>query len=746
VIGGVVTGKTGAVAFRDGVVEARHLAPGIWDDLKSTQSLLTEAIATLSKQSLSLGTPLGGEVAGTPSNVQLKTGVVTADKLANGSVTLAKLGPDAVAALQNAAGVPDASVTLAKLAPDAAAALKNASVMGDGSVTPAKLSPELAAMLVPFKLADGSVSAAKLAPDVLARLDKPALADGSVGLAKLSPEVVQAIQAPAPAPAKGSISAAQLAPEVVARMDKPALADGSVGLAKLAPEVMQAIQAPAPAPAKGSITSAQLANGAVTAEKLDPSVFERLAQPAGTGNEASGLASAVGGGAGNKATGKHAAIPGGMGNLASGDYALAAGRRAKAQHEGALVFADSTDADFVSTARNQFLIRAAGNVGIDVNNPSEKLTVGGNVAPGVTSTHNLGSSDRRWRSLYLDNLVSYREVFTLSSGDQPRFQIDATGGVSFAGLRTVADKESPSLIGGHPGNRLAPGVSGATISGGGNADHPNEVAADFGTVGGGFGNKVTGFDGTIGGGQDNVAGGTAPAIGGGFLNNASGLFPAIAGGAANQALANLSAIAGGFSNRVTGAYAAIPGGYQNEANGDYSLAAGRRARAGHSGSFVWADATNAAFGSTEGNQFAVRATGGVYFYTSPELASGVKLNAGSGSWSMLSDRNAKENLQAVDGRATLEKLASLPVYNWNYKTQDDTVKHVGPTSQDFSGAFGVGEDGSHISAVDADGVALSAIQGLYAIVKEKDEAIRKLEGQNQRLMDRLEAIEKKLAE
>mgnify|MGYP000001572166 CR=1 FL=1 len=34
--------------------------------------------------------------------------------------------------------------------------------------------------------------------------------------------------------------------------------------------------------------------------------------------------------------------------------------------------------------------------------------------------------------------------------------------------------------------------------------------------------------------------------------------------------------------------------------------------------------------------------------------------------------------------------------------------------------------------------------GTIDIVKEKDEAIRKLEDQNQRLMDRLEAIEKKL--
>jgi hypothetical protein len=35
-------------------------------------------------------------------------------------------------------------------------------------------------------------------------------------------------------------------------------------------------------------------------------------------------------------------------------------------------------------------------------------------------------------------------------------------------------------------------------------------------------------------------------------------------------------------------------------------------------------------------------------------------------------------------------------------------------AQDFYAAFGVGEDDTHITTVDADGVALAAIQGLYA--------------------------------
>lgn len=41
------------------------------------------------------------------------------------------------------------------------------------------------------------------------------------------------------------------------------------------------------------------------------------------------------------------------------------------------------------------------------------------------------------------------------------------------------------------------------------------------------------------------------------------------------------------------------------------------------------------------------------------------------------------------------------------------MAHIRPVAQDFYAAFGVGEDPRRISTVDADGVALAAIQALY---------------------------------
>jgi len=91
----------------------------------------------------------------------------------------------------------------------------------------------------------------------------------------------------------------------------------------------------------------------------------------------------VGGGLGNKARGSYSTVPGGRQNFADGDYSFAAGRRAQANHAGTFVWADTGDAilgtDFVSTAPNQFLIRASGGVGIGTNNPLGLLHLkGGN--------------------------------------------------------------------------------------------------------------------------------------------------------------------------------------------------------------------------------------------------------------------------------------------------------------------------------------------------------------------------------
>ncbi len=60
-------------------------------------------------------------------------------------------------------------------------------------------------------------------------------------------------------------------------------------------------------------------------------------------------------------------------------WTLVAGRRAKAYHQGAFVWADSQNADFASTLSDQFLIRAQGGVGIGKNNPATALDVNGTV-------------------------------------------------------------------------------------------------------------------------------------------------------------------------------------------------------------------------------------------------------------------------------------------------------------------------------------------------------------------------------
>lgn len=89
--------------------------------------------------------------------------------------------------------------------------------------------------------------------------------------------------------------------------------------------------------------------------------------------------SVIAGGQGNNvlSAANYATIPGGLNNTVEGWYSFAAGRRAKALHHGSFVWGDSADADFGSTAENQFLIRASGGVGIGTQNPQAHLHVAG---------------------------------------------------------------------------------------------------------------------------------------------------------------------------------------------------------------------------------------------------------------------------------------------------------------------------------------------------------------------------------
>ena len=83
----------------------------------------------------------------------------------------------------------------------------------------------------------------------------------------------------------------------------------------------------------------------------------------------------------------------------------------------------------------------------------------------------------------------------------------------------------------------------------------------------------------------------------------------------------------------------------------------------------------------------------------------------------------------------LPALRPSAISRWNYKADASSLQHVGPMAQDFHAAFGFnGNDDKHLSAVDVQGVALAAIQGLN----------QKLETENAALRSRLSTLEQRL--
>jgi hypothetical protein len=197
--------------------------------------------------------------------------------------------------------------------------------------------------------------------------------------------------------------------------------------------------------------------------------------------------------------------------------------------------------------------------------------------------------------------------------------------------------------------------------------------------------------------------------------------------------ANGSSLAVGEDNTATG-YASVALGYHAHTNA-------RR------GSFVFADNV------TSGTQDTVRAglvgsatwrlSCGMRIYTNQALTTGVSFGgpavnpsvcgssnpyhgqatamiststgaylSTSGVWTNTSDVNRKHLFQGVSGEDVLDRLRGMPIRSWSYRVDDASVRHLGPTAQDFRAAFGLGMDELTIGTVDADGVALSAAQAL----------------------------------
>lgn len=240
------------------------------------------------------------------------------------------------------------------------------------------------------------------------------------------------------------------------------------------------------------------------------------------------------------------------------------------------------------------------------------------------------------------------------------------------GYNNIAS-DSNATVGGGYGN-LASG-SQSTIGGG----KQNTASGICSTIGSGCNNTASGNESTVGGGLSNTASALRATVGGGDSITASGLRSTISGGYSNTSGNEYATVAGGSYNQATGKWATIPGGRDNQANADYSFAAGyyARVRAADSGALIWADSTGGVLESTGTNQFLVRASGGTKIFSNSAASAGVPLAAGGGSWSTICDRNAKDNFASVDGREVLDRLASIPIETWNYKSQDESIRHIG---------------------------------------------------------------------
>ena len=230
------------------------------------------------------------------------------------------------------------------------------------------------------------------------------------------------------------------------------------------------------------------------------------------------------------------------------------------------------------------------------------------------------------------------------------------------------------------------------------------------------------------GGLRNSASNFLSTVAGGNSNSASGFTSTVAGGWGNTASGTYSAVAGGNDNTASGNFSTVAGGKDNSAPGYYSFAAGSGARANYAGCFVYADSSGinptSCFGQSE---IVIRGLGGFYFWTagnSDATYSGARLAMGTGAWAAYSDRNGKHRIAPVDVGAVLDKLVSMPIATWQWKSEPGGIRHMGPMAQDFHSTFGLGDSDTQIVTVDADGVALAAIQGLNAKLEQGIAALR----------------------
>jgi hypothetical protein len=89
-----------------------------------------------------------------------------------------------------------------------------------------------------------------------------------------------------------------------------------------------------------------------------------------------------------------------------------------------------------------------------------------------------------------------------------------------------------------------------------------------------------------------------------------------------------------------------------------------------------------------------------------------------------------------------QRSAACPSRVWSYRDEPSDVRHMGPMAQDFRASFGLGNDDRSYFAIDAQGVALAAIQALDHQLAAQRLRIETLERENRELGRRLRALDR----
>ena len=171
-------------------------------------------------------------------------------------------------------------------------------------------------------------------------------------------------------------------------------------------------------------------------------------------------------------------------------------------------------------------------------------------------------------------------------------------------------------------------------------------------------------------------------------------------------------------------------GFHASASGNNSTAIGNYVSTNsREGAFIIGDNSVVSFtNSNADNQMTMRFDGGYRLFTNSASSLGAKLDAGATAWSVISDRNVKENFQRIDLENLLGKIRDLPITEWNYKANDPSIRYIGPMAQDFWQAFHLGgTDSLSISTLAFDGVNMAAIQALEKRTSDLKEALSEIE-------------------